>query len=329
MCDSAGSDFFLFNSNKTKPKISTKFYMQRRRSPSAHTESEVLSSAMDNLPETNNALGGNTEIRLITSAKGGVGKSTVCANLGAALAESGKRVLLIDCDIANRCLDLMLGLQDDVLYGIRDVCTEEVAFPDAVYVSPSIPNLHLLPGSRLSTDDIAVVTEALPKCIAEAQKAGYDHILIDTPGGLHDILFAAADLVSEALIVSSAQTTAIRSAEQTAFLLEEHGVPNLRLIVNQYMAAAALAPKPYRGRHSKKPSQRAMNEAAMSLISAVDAVSLSLLGVVPFDAELWDAQNHGYLIDHPTLTGTFFASAHRNIAKRIGGRTIALFSTDS
>ena len=70
---------------------------------------------MDNLPETNNTLDAVTEIRLVTSAKGGVGKSTVCANLGAALAESGKRVLLIDCDIANRCLDLMLGLQDEVL----------------------------------------------------------------------------------------------------------------------------------------------------------------------------------------------------------------------
>ena len=329
MCDSIDLDFFLFISTKSSQTIFAKFYIQRRRSPSARTESEVLSPAMDNLPEMNTALGNVTEIRLITSAKGGVGKSTVCANLGAALAENGKRVLLIDCDIANRCLDLMLGLQDDVLYGIRDVCAGEIAFSDAIYVSPTIPNLHLLPGSRLDSDDISVVTEALPMCISEAQKAGYDHILIDTPGGLHDILFAAAELVSEALIVSSAQTTAIRSAEQTAFLLEEHGVPSLRLIVNQYMAAAALAPKPYRGRRSGKPSQRAMNEAAMSLISTVDAVSLSLLGVVPFDAELWDAQNHGYLIDHPTLTDTFFASAHRNIAKRIGGRTVALFSVDS
>ncbi|MBR5870480.1 MAG: P-loop NTPase [Clostridia bacterium] len=268
----------------------------------------------------------DANVRLITSAKGGVGKSTVCANLGAALAESGKRVLLIDCDIANRCLDLMLGLQDEVLYGIRDVCSGEVSFTDAVYQSPTIPSLYLLPGSRLDNDDISVITDSLPMCIAEAQKQGYDHIIIDTPGGLHDILFAAADLVSEALIISSAQTTAIRSAEQTAFLLEEHGVPSLKLIINQYMAAAAFAPKVFRARRTKKPSQRTMNRAAASLIATVDAVSLTLLGVIPFDADLWDAQNRGCLIDHEDLTDTFFALAHRNIAKRIGGRTVPLFS---
>ncbi|MBE6657246.1 MAG: septum site-determining protein MinD [Ruminococcaceae bacterium] len=289
-------------------------------------ESEVLSPAMDNLPEINNAIPDTTEVRLITSAKGGVGKSTVCANLGAALAESGQQVLLIDCDVANRCLDLMLGLQDEVLYGIRDVCAGEIALNDAIYASPAIPSLHLLPGSRLTTEDISIVTEALPACIAEARTHGYDHILIDTPGGLHDILFAAADLVGEALIVSSAQTTAIRSAEQTAALLEEHGVTELHLIVNQYMAAAALAPKPFRSRRGRKPSKRAMNEAVLPLISAVDAVSLTLLGVIPFDAELWDAQNRGYLICHPSLSDTLFAAAHRNIAKRIAGRTVPLFS---
>ena len=291
-------------------------------------ESEVRSQVMDHLPETNNGMTADVQIRLITSAKGGVGKSTVCANLGAALAEGGKRVLLIDCDIANRCLDLMLGLQDDVLYGIRDVCTGEVSLSDAIYVSPAIPTLHLLPGSRLTPGDITEVISALPACIAEAQTLGYDHILIDTPAGLHDILFAAADLVCEALIVSSAQTTAIRSAEQTACLLEEHGLSELRLIVNQFMAADALVPKRLGTRRSRKPSARAVNEAALTLISAVDAVSLTLLGVVPFDAGLWDAQNNGYLICHPSMTGTFFASAHRNIAKRLRGYTVPLFSAD-
>ena len=267
----------------------------------------------------------SARIRLITSAKGGVGKSTVCANLGAALAESGKRVLLIDCDIVNRCLDLMLGLENDAIFGIRDVCSGEVSLTDAVYTAPTVPNLHLLAGSRLSDEDIAAVTEALPSIIQEAQEQGYDHILIDTPGGLHEILFAAAHLACEALIVSSAQTTAIRSAEQTALLLEEHGLSEMRLIVNQFMAADAMLPK---SRMSRRKRTQAMQNAALSLISAVDTVSLTLLGVIPFDASLWDAQNHGCLIDHPILTDTYFASAHRNIAKRIGGRSIPLFSTD-
>ncbi len=282
---------------------------------------------MDNLPETNNA-SLTAEVRLITSAKGGVGKSTVCANLGAALAEGGKHVLLIDCDIANRCLDLMLGLENDAIYGIHDVCAGEIALADAVYTAPSMPNLRLLAGSRLSEEDMDTVTGSLPSLVEEAQKQGYDHILIDTPGGLHNILFAAAPLACEALIVSSAQTTAIRSAEQTALLLEDHGLSHMRLIVNQFMVADALLPSARRINMSRRKRTRAMQNAALSLISAVDAVSLTLLGVIPFDASLWDAQNHGCLIDHPSLSDTCFASAHRNIAKRLGGRSIPLFSAD-
>ena len=266
------------------------------------------------------------EIRLITSAKGGVGKSTVCANLGAALAERGKRVLLIDCDIVNRCLDLMLGLEDDAIFGIRDVADGSISLSDAIYPSPTLPSLHLLAGSRLSDEDIPCLTDALPAILAEAVSLDYDHILIDTPGGLHDILFAAARLAHEALIVSSAQTTAIRSAEQTSLLLSEQGLSDMRLIVNQFMAADAVLSKQ---RISRRKRTQAMQHAALSLISAVDTVSLTLLGVIPFDAELWDAQNRGYLIDHPTLTGTFFASAHRNIAKRLGGRSVPLFSSDT
>lgn len=280
---------------------------------------------MDNLPETNSSDSRSAQVRLITSAKGGVGKSTVCANLGAALAAAGYRVLLIDCDIANRCLDLMLGLENEVLWGIRDVCDGTVSLEDAVYVSPTLPNLHLLAGSRVTGDEIAAVTEALPSRVSEALSLGYDHILIDTPGGLHDILFAAAASVSEALIVSSAQTTAIRSAEHTAQLLEERGVSSLRLIINQFMAANDLAPRGFRSRRTNK---KAYEKAVDTLFSAVDTVSLTLLGVIPFDAELWDAQNHGLTVEHPALSDTFFAQAHRNIAKRINGRSVPLFSSD-
>ena len=99
----------------------------------------------------------------------------------------------------------------------------------------------------------------------------------------------------------------------------------MRLIVNQFMAADAMLPK---SRMSRRKRTQAMQNAALSLISAVDTVSLTLLGVIPFDASLWDAQNRGCLIDNPILTGTYFAAAHRNIAKRIGGYSIPLFSAD-
>jgi septum site-determining protein MinD len=281
---------------------------------------------MDNLTETNITDIPPAQVRLVTSAKGGVGKSTVCANLGAALAMSGSRVLLIDCDIANRCLDLMLGLENEVLWGIRDVCDGSVSLSDAIYASPTLPDLHLLAGSRVTTDEIPALTEALPACIREAETLGYDHILIDTPGGLHEILFAASALVCEALIVSSAQATAIRSAEHTAQLLEERGISSLRLIINQFMAADALAPRRFRTARSTK---RAREAAVSALFSTVDTVSLPLLGVIPFDSDLWEMQNRGITVEHPSLSDTFFARAHMNIAGRIGGRSIPLFSTEA
>ncbi len=270
------------------------------------------------------------EIRLITSAKGGVGKSTVCANLGAALALRGKRVLLVDCDVANRCLDLMLGLQDRAIFGIRDIMSGDISAADAVYACPALPNLHLIPGSRFD-EEAPDPAQALPALIKEAALGDYDHIFIDTPGGMHSILAAAAGCVSEALIVSSAQTTAIRSAQAAAALVAQHGTPSQRLIINQFMAADAFMP-----RHAKRRSilrfpdrrspKKRQNDASVTLVETVDTLGLSLLGVIPFDASLWDAQNKGLLLCDPALADTFFAKAHRNIAARLCHFSVPLFA---
>ncbi|MBQ7982843.1 MAG: P-loop NTPase, partial [Clostridia bacterium] len=259
------------------------------------------------------------EIRVVTSAKGGVGKSTVCANVGAALAQRGLRVLLIDCDTTNRCLDLLTGMEDEALLGLRDVLDGACTAQDAILPCNGTDGLFLLPGSSFASasDGYGAIANALG-ALTESLRGEYDHILIDTPGGMQDILTAAAAAADEILIVSSAQTTAIRSAEHTAALLAAAGAESQRLIINQFMAADALL----RGHRSSRTKK---NSAVMTLFETVDAVALTLLGVIPFDASLWDAQNRGQLITDPLLAGTPFAAACKNIAARLCRHSVPLF----
>ncbi|MBP3918907.1 MAG: P-loop NTPase [Clostridia bacterium] len=265
----------------------------------------------------------HTEIRVVTSAKGGVGKSTVCANLGAALAMRGKRVLLIDCDTANRSLDLLLGVQDSVLYSYFDVLAGRCSAAQAMTSVPGMEDsLFLLPGGHadktsLDKDAFAYLLAALPK---ENDACIFDYIYIDTPGGMRDLLTAAASIAEEALIISSAQSTAIRSAEQTASLLSVCGIPSQKLIINAFMEGECFFT------HTKRRKQKQIL-ATKELFDVVDTVALPLLGVIPFDADVWSAQNNGLLIGHPAYRKKPFLYAFQNIAARLEHRYVPLFTT--
>lgn len=267
----------------------------------------------------------HTEIRVVTSAKGGVGKSTVCANLGAALAMRGKRVLLIDCDTANRSLDLLLGVQDSVLYSLFDVLAGRCSAAQAMTSVPGMEdNLFLLPGgnadrTNLDKDAFEYLLAALPK---ENDDCIFDYIYIDTPGGMRDLLTAAASISGEALIISSAQSTAIRSAEQTASLLSACGIPSQKLIINAFMDGESFFA------HTKRKKRRQKQiHATQELFDVVDTVALPLLGVIPFDADVWSAQNNGLLIGHPAYRKKPFLYAFQNIAARLEHRYVPLFTT--
>ncbi|MBQ8578039.1 MAG: P-loop NTPase [Clostridia bacterium] len=263
----------------------------------------------------------HTEIRVVTSAKGGVGKSTVCTGLGAALAARGKRVLLIDCDTANRSLDLMLGLEDEVLFGMTDVLCGRCEASRAVLAVPGYEdNLFLLPAGG---GDTAVCGRDALKAIVDAFTDGndtsphFDYIFIDTPGGVREVLLSAAAVSGEALIVSSAQATAVRSAQNTAdLILLDTGLGNARLVINQFMGGECFfSHTRVRGRRRKQTA------ATDTLFSVVDTVALPLLGVVPFDAAVWEVPNAGQLPPSSPVTRAF-----SNMAARLCHRNVPLFS---
>ena len=172
---------------------------------------------------------------VVTSAKGGVGKSTVCANLGAALAMRGLSVLMLDCDMPNRCLDLLFGLSEDVTCGLTDVLSGTVSPDDAILSCSDRFVLDLLPGFSSSGDETASCYEKVYDLLLSLRQKYYDVLLVDMPGGSVDLLAKVAKGADRALIVSTEQSTAIRSAASTARLLSDAGLTDQQLIINQFV----------------------------------------------------------------------------------------------
>ena len=140
----------------------------------------------------------STQVILFTSCKGGVGKSTVCANLAMAVAKRGRRVLLIDCDFGNRCLDLITGLSDEVIYDISDIAFGRIPMERAILRDRRNPNLFFIAApysleNRMNTFAFKSVVKRL------VSTASYDYIFVDTPGGIGEPLMFAAG-VAEFLI---------------------------------------------------------------------------------------------------------------------------------
>ena len=267
-------------------------------------------SDTENIPDADV---GNAIVCMITSAKGGVGKSTVCANLGMALAMRGKRVLLIDGDEANRCLDLMTGMESDVVCGLTELTAGTVSPENAVHKHPGNPLLSLLPGTaHFPEDGISNLTDPyFSEILENTFRKMYDVILLDTPGGVPFIVKSTAHLCDRAYIVSSGQATSVRSAAKTAALLSECGIPEQEIIVNQFFEGSGIKKR---------------RASLLSLLSLIDEVGVVLGGVIPFDTGIWDKQNRGLLIDDPSFAGTPFALAFSNIAARFCHESVPLFS---
>lgn len=250
------------------------------------------------------------KIIMITSAKGGVGKSTVCANLSLTLAQSGKRVLAIDLDMDNRCLDLLLHMEDSVMYHMGDVLSGQITLSEASQEHPRVPGLTFVAAPPFP---IALpAPEVFAQTLTQAAAVGtYDFILLDTPGSVSDILPLAAPITDTALIVSSPQATAVRGAQRAGDVLAQMGVEDLALIVNQYDFSAKKA---------DPVSDR------LTLIEMIDRISIRLLGVIPFCSRVWKDQNDGVLITDASYRKNDFAQSFSNIAKRLEHKQIPLLS---
>ena len=240
------------------------------------------------------------EVIVITSGKGGVGKTTTTANLGAALAMQGKKVALVDTDIGLRNLDVVMGLENRIVYDIVDVVEEKCKLRQALIKDKRYTELFLLPAAQ--TRDKTAVNEEQMKQLTDKLKEEFDYILIDCPAGIEQGFKNAIAGANRAIVVTTAEISAIRDADRIIGLLESSEIKNPELIVNRL-----------------KPNMVKRGEM-MDVDDIVDLLSIELVGVVPDDEYVVTQTNKG----EPVVSNRKAPSgkAYLEIARRVLGETI-------
>ncbi len=242
---------------------------------------------------------------MVTSCKGGVGKSTVSANLGIRLALDGWRTLVVDCDFGVRSLDLIMGLEDEVIFDITDIILRDIPPERALIRDGRSENLFFCSAPYSYNNELE------PESFRDAlknigEKMELDYIIIDTPGDTGSPFRLAAAAADTALVVSTYQPASIRAAERTGILLSEAGVESRFLIINCF--------GPDGIEFGVQPG----------LLEVIDKTAIRLIGIIPYEAALAEKQAKGE--DVFTLPRSNAAVAFSNIAKRLTGRNIPLFT---
>lgn len=209
---------------------------------------------------------------VITSGKGGVGKTTSTANIGASLARRGFSVVLVDADIGLRNLDVVMGLENRIVYHLVDVVEGKCTAQKALIRDRRLEGLFLLPSSQ--SDEKDAVTPEQTRAVIEDLKRSHDFVIIDCPAGIEQGFRNAVAGADEAIIVATPEVSSIRDADRVAGLLAAHGVP-ARLVVNRISPALV-----------KRGDM-------LSQEDVVDILALELLGAVPLDDEIVSATNRG------------------------------------
>ena len=247
--------------------------------------------------------GGNKmrEVIVVTSGKGGVGKTTTSANVGTGLAKLNKKVILIDTDIGLRNLDVVMGLENRIVYNLVDVVEGNCRIKQALIKDKRYANLYLLPSAQ-TRDKTSVTPEQMKKLIDELREE-FDYIILDCPAGIEQGFKNAIAGADRALVVTTPEVSAIRDADRIIGLLEANEIKRTDLIVNRIRMDMV-----------KKGDM-------MSIEDVVDILSINLIGAVPDDENIVISTNQGEpLVGSDTLAG----KAYMNICRRIIGEDVPL-----
>ena len=243
---------------------------------------------------------------VITSGKGGVGKTTTTANIGASLAEKGHKVLLIDTDIGLRNLDVVMGLENRIVYDLIDVIEERCRISQALIKDKRCPNLVLLPAAQIR-DKNDVNADQMKELISSL-KDSFDYILIDCPAGIEQGFKNAIAAADEAIVVTTPEVSATRDADRIIGLLEAAGIKNPRLVINRLRI------------------DMVKDKNMLSVEDILDILAVKLLGVVPDDENVVISTNKGEPLVYKG--DSLAAKAFKNIASRIEGVEVPLLDLD-
>ncbi|MBN3525662.1 MULTISPECIES: septum site-determining protein MinD [Paenibacillus] len=242
------------------------------------------------------------EAIVVTSGKGGVGKTTTSANLGTALALLGKKVCMVDTDIGLRNLDVVMGLENRIIYDICDVADGRCRLNQALVKDKRFDELYMLPAAQ-TKDKLAVSPEQVKDIILELKKE-FEYIIIDCPAGIEQGFKNAIAGADHAIVVTTPENAAVRDADRIIGLLENASIGSPKLVVNRIRA------------NMMKSGEM------LDLDDILQVLNIDLLGLVPDDEMVIKAANAG----EPTVMNpdSRAAMAYRNIARRILGDTVPL-----
>ena len=237
-----------------------------------------------------------------TSGKGGVGKTTSTANIAAALAKFGKKVVAIDADIGLRNLDVIMGLENRVVFNFIDVIEKNCRLNQALVRDKRVPNLFLLPAAQTRTKDAVNPEQMVELC--EELKPDFDFIFLDCPAGIEGGFKNAAAGADEALVVTTPEIPSVRDADRIIGMLESMGKSPIRLIINRL-----------------RPNM-VQDGDMLAREDILDVLSIPLIGVVPEDENVIKSTNSGEPMTMSSESPA--AQAYLNIAERILGRDVPL-----
>jgi len=242
-------------------------------------------------------------ITAITSGKGGVGKTTLTANLGIALARLGQRTAVLDADFGLRNLDLLLGLENRIIYTAQEVLAGSCRLEQALVKHKQQPNLALLPAGNPRMLDW-LKPEDMQRIVALVAEQ-FDLVLIDCPAGIEDGFKNAMAAAREAIVITTPEVSAVRDADRVIGLLNSQGIQPIQLVLNRV-----------------RPKMMA-NQEMLAVDDVTEILALPLLGLVLEDEQVIVSSNRGEPL---TLNGTQSpaALAYGNIARRICGEEVPL-----
>lgn len=243
-----------------------------------------------------------SRVLVITSGKGGVGKTTTTANLGTALAMIGKKVVMLDTDIGLRNLDVVMGLENRIVFDIVDVVNGNCKIKQALIKDKRFEGLCLLPAAQ--TKDKTAVTPHQMKNLTNELRKEFDFILVDCPAGIEQGFKNAIAGADDAIVVATPEVSSVRDADRIIGLLEAAGLSNSKLIINRL-----------RSKMVKRGDMMDINDI-------LDILSIDLLGVVPEDESIVVSTNRGEpaVLENSSRAG----ESYRRIARRLLGEEVEI-----
>ncbi|MGW8319464.1 MAG: septum site-determining protein MinD [Candidatus Promineifilaceae bacterium] len=238
----------------------------------------------------------------VTSGKGGVGKTTVTANLAAALAMLGRKVVALDSDIGLRNLDVVMGLENRIVYDLVDVVEGRCRLRQAMIKDKRLPELYLIPAAQ--TRDKMAVSPSDMILVCDQLRDEADYIIIDSPAGIERGFRNAVAPADQVLIVTNPEVSAVRDADRIIGMIEAEDKGPGKLIINRI-----------------KPSMVARGDM-LSIDDILEILAIDLIGVVPEDEAILVSTNRGMPVALTATNSTSASQAFHNVAQRLDGKDV-------